>query len=417
MKCSQCGAEFQGKFCPECGAKMENEVPLTSSHIPEEVNSSQQTPPVFNAKLAGKKRTRKPRKPFYKRWWFILIVIILALGVVASLTGNEKEKKRDKIDWSTIILKDVIPEPPSKQGTLFENSDEELRVGLDKVTDDQYNTYLNACVDRGFTVDAEKSSYSYEAYNTDGYSLEIRHISDDLDITLKAPMEMSTISWPTGIAGSLIPAPKSTTGKFIYEHDTNFSVYVGDTSKTDYDEYVTACSDKGFNVDYDKDEKNYRAYNADGYCLSLSYEGNNIMLVSVDEPDEKASDDTKAITETESAIETETESATETEASSSTESPENSGTSESVDGIRPEFKEAMDSYEAFYDDYCDFMIKYKANPTDMKLIAEYSDMMKKLTDMDEKFNAWEGNDLSAEELKYYLDVHSRITQKILDAAS
>lgn len=94
-----------------------------------------------------------------------------------------------------------------------------------------------------------------------------------------------------------------------------------------------------------------------------------------------------------------------------------SDTTELVDGMRPEFKEAMDSYEAFYDEYCDFMVKYKANPTDTKLITEYADMMKKVVDMDEKFKAWESNDLNNEELKYYIEVSSRIVQKMLEVAS
>lgn len=87
-----------------------------------------------------------------------------------------------------------------------------------------------------------------------------------------------------------------------------------------------------------------------------------------------------------------------------------------TDGLRPEFKEAMDSYEAFYDEYCDFMVKYKANPTDMKLITEYGDMLIKLSQMQEAFDAWEDEDLNDAELKYYLEVTNRITQKLIDIA-
>ena len=87
-----------------------------------------------------------------------------------------------------------------------------------------------------------------------------------------------------------------------------------------------------------------------------------------------------------------------------------------TDGLRPEFKEAMDSYEAFYDEYCDFMVKYKANPTDIKLIAEYGDMLLKLSQMQEAFDAWEDEDLNDAELKYYLEVTNRITQKLIDIA-
>ena len=65
-------------------------------------------------------------------------------------------------------------------------------------------------------------------------------------------------------------------------------MYVGDTTREEYEEYVTDCFYYGFDVDYDKGENYYRAYNEDGYYLSLSYEGNNIMLIRLDEPQKGA---------------------------------------------------------------------------------------------------------------------------------
>lgn len=89
----------------------------------------------------------------------------------------------------------------------------------------------------------------------------------------------------------------------------------------------------------------------------------------------------------------------------------------SLSGIRPEFKDAMDSYEAFYDEYCALMKQYSENPTDLTLLSKYSDMLSRLSDMDEKFEAWESEDMSNEELKYYLEVTNRVTSKLIDAAS
>lgn len=85
-----------------------------------------------------------------------------------------------------------------------------------------------------------------------------------------------------------------------------------------------------------------------------------------------------------------------------------------VDGMRPEFKEAMDSYETFYNEYCDIIIKYTENPTDMKLLADYTDILTKTTEMTEKFDAWENSEMNSAELKYYLDVNNRITKKLLE---
>lgn len=87
------------------------------------------------------------------------------------------------------------------------------------------------------------------------------------------------------------------------------------------------------------------------------------------------------------------------------------------DGLRPEFKAAMDSYEAFYDEYCAFMKKYSQNPTDLSLLTEYGKMLLRLEDMNKKFEAWENEDLNTGETKYYIEVNSRIAQKILDAAA
>lgn len=82
--------------------------------------------------------------------------------------------------------------------------------------------------------------------------------------------------------------------------------------------------------------------------------------------------------------------------------------------IGTDFKEAMDSYEAFYDKYCEFMKKYNANPTDIELISAYGDIMTEMVEMSEKFESWKEGDLNAEELKYYLEVNSRVTQKLAE---
>lgn len=82
-----------------------------------------------------------------------------------------------------------------------------------------------------------------------------------------------------------------------------------------------------------------------------------------------------------------------------------------VDGMRPEFKEAMDSYEEFYSEYCDLYKKYSENSSDLTILAEYYALLGKMDDMDKKFDAWDG-DLNDAEYKYYLEVQSRVTQKL-----
>lgn len=82
------------------------------------------------------------------------------------------------------------------------------------------------------------------------------------------------------------------------------------------------------------------------------------------------------------------------------------------DGLRPSFKAAMDSYEAFYDDYCDFMRLYDSDASSITLLADYTAMVLKAAYAAETFEAWD-DDLSDAELKYYIDVNYRVTQKLL----
>lgn len=84
------------------------------------------------------------------------------------------------------------------------------------------------------------------------------------------------------------------------------------------------------------------------------------------------------------------------------------------DTIDPDFKAAMDSYEAFFDEYVAIMKKYKQNPTDMSILSDYTKYMEKYADTMKKFEEWESEDLNAAELAYYLDVQNRISKKMLE---
>lgn len=91
-------------------------------------------------------------------------------------------------------------------------------------------------------------------------------------------------------------------------------------------------------------------------------------------------------------------------------------TSNSYDGIRPEFIEAMDSYEAFFDEYVDFMNEYMDADTDemLDMLDEYSDYMKSYAETMKKFEELENEEMSTEEAIYYLEVANRISTKLLE---
>lgn len=90
---------------------------------------------------------------------------------------------------------------------------------------------------------------------------------------------------------------------------------------------------------------------------------------------------------------------------------------ELVDGMRPDFKAAMDSYESFVDEYCAFMEKYsESDGTDISLLADYASFLAEYADMTSSFEDWDDSDMNDVELAYYLEVQARTSQKLLTAA-
>ena len=133
--------------------------------------------------------------------------------------------------------------------------------------------------------------------------------------------------------------------------------------------------------------------------------------------------ETKAET-TAAAIETEAETepetieetkAPETTDEETTEAPTEAPTA-AANGISPDFKAAMDSYEAYFDEYVEVMQQMKTNPSNLALLGKYAEFMSSYADTMDKFDALESQDMTNEEAAYYAEVSARITQKLLKAA-
>lgn len=62
------------------------------------------------------------------------------------------------------------------------------------------------------------------------------------------------------------------------------------------------------------------------------------------------------------------------------------------------------------------MKEYSENPSDLTLLSQYGEMMTQLSDMTEKFEAWNEDEMNDAELNYYLEVSNRVAQKLLEVA-
>ena len=87
-----------------------------------------------------------------------------------------------------------------------------------------------------------------------------------------------------------------------------------------------------------------------------------------------------------------------------------------TEGICPEFKQAMDSYEKFFDEYVTFMKAFKEAEDTTSMLGEYASMMHQYTQTMSDLNKIDQEALSDAEALYYADVILRINQKFLQVA-
>ena len=108
----------------------------------------------------------------------------------------------------------------------------------------------------------------------------------------------------------------------------------------------------------------------------------------------------------------ETAAAAETAAGAETSAAATEAAGDS-DGVTPELKEFLDSYEEFMNEYCDFLDHYDSD--DLSQLMEYTSLMQKYAEYAEKADAYDEKDMSNADLKYYIDVTSRIEKRLIDS--
>ncbi len=101
MKCNYCGTEFEGKFCPNCGAPAGETTANAEQQTNNNVNqgfTNQSAKPVYNP------APTKVKKPFYKKWWFWVIVAVVVIGIIGGSTGSDEDNKQTDTTNTTSMV-------------------------------------------------------------------------------------------------------------------------------------------------------------------------------------------------------------------------------------------------------------------------------------------------------------------------
>ena len=206
-----------------------------------------------------------------------LIVSVISVLTLVSCGSN--------FAWPTSHLGNIIPKLDKVSGEIKYDKSDSLYMTLENISENQYLEYIESCKGRGFTIDIKEVNNSFSAFNSDGYKVDVSHFSsNDMWITVDSPILMGNFNWPQSNIAKLLPVPSSNYGKIEWESETGFVIYVGNTKKSDYDNYVNSVYELGFNVGYNKGDDYFYAYNTNGFSVNIKYEGFNTMFVRIDKP-------------------------------------------------------------------------------------------------------------------------------------
>lgn len=329
MHCEKCGTRISKKteFCSKCGNRIKKEPEMVEKqHIQEEANKKTITDfwrnlnkfgkvlvvciavfalSFFVAASSGKvgaaifsfiqtvlctfslliniEKIKVPQRKLHIILLSVALVLIFPYLVASSSTTSSAQE----FIWSDIVMNEMLPEPKSNVGEIISNDNEALLIYVHKTSVDDYNEYLSKCEEKGFIIEADKTEGIYEAFNKDGYKLDLSYENDDkkMCIDLEAPMKLGEIQWPETEIAKLTPVPEYDLGRIEKDDVSEFSVYLSGISYDNYVKYVDECSRNGFNIDSTKSEKSFNAKNVDDYSLAVEYKGNSIIYISIKEPE------------------------------------------------------------------------------------------------------------------------------------
>lgn len=187
------------------------------------------------------------------------------------------------LEWDKHSISSVLPAPKSTTGAYAYENEDEVKVVVANTSKEDYDEYLNSCIDCGFDVDSEKKETTYESYDKDGNRVFMSYEAGnkEMTITLYFPMEFKTTNWPTVGVGTLAPLPESLSLHVASDYGWVYSVYVENTTREEYEAYVQKCIDAGFKKDVSNYGDSVWADYSDDININVAYKGFDIMYVSV----------------------------------------------------------------------------------------------------------------------------------------
>lgn len=255
----------------------------------------------------------------------------------------------------------------------------------------------------------------------------IKAIVSDMHDKADQMPECTSYTWTDSELAKMLPEPQSKQGEVTLDSSEQFNIEICNTSVEQFNTYIADVKAAGFDIDYSKSDDSFRANNKEGYSVSIDYEfldSNDVMEINISAPQKNTDtsttdEDTSDSDTTKSAEPSDTEDATSL--SDGKKSGSSSGSKQPAQTEQPsatandDFKATMDSYEAFFDEWIEFMTTYNAEGNPLSMLADYTQMMAQYTETMSKMDDIDETTLTPEQQQYFLEVQGRINEKLLSA--
>ena len=183
-----------------------------------------------------------------------LLIIVVAIVVIAFIwkvyNGIQMRNTTplgdayDEITWPTSAIAQLLPVPEDlSNGVISSDREDYLSVYLGKLSKDDYQSYVEQCKEKGFTVDYSSSDDYYFANNSEGYRLSVDYDADRrmMDVSVSTPVETTPTPEATPEPTEAAETPDETTTEEPAADDTS-SEEVDPDFKATMDSYETTIN-------------------------------------------------------------------------------------------------------------------------------------------------------------------------------
>lgn len=128
------------------------------------------------------------KPPKGKKKWPMIVGIIVVLFIVARIAscagmGKSKDEVRT-FTWPTSGIATELPKPKTNKGEINSNSDDHFYATLQEVAPSDYDDYIKACKDEGYTDFSGEGTDYFKAKAPSGAELSLSFDSGDKTLTI-----------------------------------------------------------------------------------------------------------------------------------------------------------------------------------------------------------------------------------------